>query len=61
MAVRRHGSVRILEAYEAYLTLGYALNQENSNMGLGNGAAGFGHTPPGSNQFGTTLGIKHIF
>ena len=46
---------------EAYLTLGYALNQENSNMGLGNGAAGFGHTPPGSNQFGTTLGIKHIF
>lgn len=46
---------------DAYLSLGYALNRENSNMGLGNGAAGFGNTPPGSNQFGGAVGIRHVF
>jgi predicted porin len=46
---------------DAYLSFGYAMNRENSNMGLGNGAAGFGNTPAGSNQFGGAIGIRHVF
>jgi predicted porin len=46
---------------DAYLSVGYTKNKGNSNLGLSSGAAGFGNTPPGSNQLGATVGIRHVF
>ncbi|SOZ19474.1 porin [Cupriavidus taiwanensis] len=46
---------------DAYLSVGYTKNKGSSNLGLSTGGSGFGTTTAGTNQFGTTIGLRHIF
>lgn len=46
---------------DAYLTVGYTKNHNNSDLGLGAGGSGFGTVLAGANQFGTVIGLRHKF
>lgn len=45
----------------AYLSVGYTRNKGSANLGLSSGVGGFGYTPPGTNQLGAVVGIRHVF
>ncbi|MGY8526194.1 porin [Paracidovorax citrulli] len=56
-----HARYAFSKRTEAYLSVGYALNRGEANLGVASGVGGFGYAPPGTNQLGTVVGIRHIF
>lgn len=46
---------------DVYLSAAYTKNKNGSALGAGQGAAGWGNTDPGMNQFAANVGVRHKF